>query len=228
MNDTRCAIDINQLISTSLQLIANSCCSLNNWFIPKCGSITMQVRADQRKILETKEEHIEALEARNEALERTNADFLQRPEGFRCVMVFFMVGWSPYLPPQNGLSLATMGRSLADEADGSIDSLIRGFKISKQLFARTGICNDLKIKSSPIHGSLGRVTSHFKTYENDTFRIWGMMRNAINSCSLLSKLKSSSKRDKPSNHQDPTRLGQDSDSGHPQPVEGRGICLQSC
>lgn len=52
----------------------------------------MQVRADQRKILETKEEQIEALEARNEALERTNADFLQRPAGFRCVMVFFMVG----------------------------------------------------------------------------------------------------------------------------------------
>ena len=37
-----------------------------------------EVRADQRKILETKEEQIEALEARNEALERTNADFLQR------------------------------------------------------------------------------------------------------------------------------------------------------
>lgn len=99
MNDTRCAIDINQLISTSLQLIANSCCSLNNWFIRKCGSTTMQVRADQRKILETKEEQIEALEARNEALERTNADFLQRPAGFRCVMVFFMVGWSPLANP---------------------------------------------------------------------------------------------------------------------------------
>ena len=108
MNDTRCAIDINQLISTSLQLIANSCCSLNNWFIPKCGSITMQVRADQRKILETKEEQIEALEARNEALERTNADFLQRPEGVRCVIGVLNGGLMadhPIYPPKMGSAL---------------------------------------------------------------------------------------------------------------------------
>lgn len=97
---------------------------------------SMQVRADTRKVLETKEEQIEALEARNEALERTNADVMQRPEGFRCVIGVFHGGLITLSTPQNGLSLATMGRSLADEADGSIDSLIRGFKISKQPCAR--------------------------------------------------------------------------------------------
>ena len=39
----------------------------------------MQVKADNKRNLETKDEQIEALEARNEALERTNADFMQRP-----------------------------------------------------------------------------------------------------------------------------------------------------
>lgn len=66
----------------------------------------MQVRADQRKILETKEEQIEALEARNEALERTNADVMQRPEGFRCVIGVFHGGLiTPIYPPKMGSAL---------------------------------------------------------------------------------------------------------------------------
>lgn len=60
---------------------------------------SMQVRADHKKMLETKDEQIEALESRNEALERTNADVMQRPEGFRCVMVL-NGGRITYYPPK--------------------------------------------------------------------------------------------------------------------------------